>query len=117
MERGEELGVEVLLSNPTDYSEGSGAAETRRLLAGRSRPDAFIFDNEILTLGGLATIAAICALDSVAPTGGAGGAVVQAPSSSAMPARKPDNVARRGLMPANVSVDECMVWPVLIVWE
>lgn len=58
VERGEELGVEVLLSNPTDYSEGSGAAETRRLLAGRSRPDAFIFDNEILTLGGLATIAA-----------------------------------------------------------
>lgn len=53
---GEELGLETVLSNPTDYSERSGAEETTRLMAGNNPPDSFIFDNEILTLGGLSAV-------------------------------------------------------------
>lgn len=53
---GEELGIETLLSRPTDYSEHSGSEETRRLLQEQDAPDSFIFDNEILTLGGLSAV-------------------------------------------------------------
>lgn len=51
-----ELGLETVASNPTDYSEHSGAEETRRLMQGADAPDSFIFDNEILTLGGLSAV-------------------------------------------------------------
>lgn len=53
---GEELGIETRLSRPTDYSEHSGSEETIRLMQGGDAPDSFIFDNEILTLGGLSAV-------------------------------------------------------------
>ncbi|MDO5736935.1 MAG: LacI family DNA-binding transcriptional regulator [Propionibacteriaceae bacterium] len=56
LRRGEELGITTCLSNPTDYSERSGAEETRRLLTQTEPPDGFIFDNEMLTLGGLSSV-------------------------------------------------------------
>lgn len=53
---GQELGIDTQMSHFTDYSEHSGSQETQRLLSEASPPDAFIFDNEILTLGGLSAI-------------------------------------------------------------
>ncbi len=56
LECGEQLGIETLLSNPTDYSEHSGAEETIRMMRRHDVPDSFMFDNEILTLGGLSAV-------------------------------------------------------------
>lgn len=53
---GAELGIATHLSNPTDYSERSGTVETKRLMATENPPDAIIFDNEMLTLGGLSAL-------------------------------------------------------------
>lgn len=58
-EHGDALGIQTMISNPTDYSESSGSAETKRLLRMKHRLDAVIFDNEILTLGGLSAISEI----------------------------------------------------------
>lgn len=55
LDHGHKLKLRTRISNPTDYSEVSGSAETRRLLADNP-PDALIFDNEILTLGGMAAL-------------------------------------------------------------
>ena len=56
LECGKHLGIQTQLSNPTDYSERSGAEETTRLMESPNAPDSFIFDNEVLTLGGLSAI-------------------------------------------------------------
>lgn len=56
LDHGDRLGLRTRLSNPTDYSEASGGAETARLLVSGERPDSFIYDNEILTLGGLSVM-------------------------------------------------------------
>lgn len=42
----------------TDFTEGAGARETRALLSGppSERPDAIVYDNELLALGGLMAI-------------------------------------------------------------
>jgi DNA-binding LacI/PurR family transcriptional regulator len=40
-------------SVPTDYSAGAGAAATRRLLSGATRPTAIVFDNDVLAVAGL----------------------------------------------------------------
>ncbi|MBM7476088.1 LacI family DNA-binding transcriptional regulator [Curtobacterium herbarum] len=40
-------------SVPTDYSAEAGAAATRRLLSGATRPTAIVFDNDVLAVAGL----------------------------------------------------------------
>ncbi|MDO5676775.1 MAG: LacI family DNA-binding transcriptional regulator [Propionibacteriaceae bacterium] len=51
-------GMEARMSNPTDYSELSGARELELLLSAPVKPDAVIFDNESLLLGGLPVLSA-----------------------------------------------------------
>ena len=53
---GTEAGVDVQISAETDYTERAGLAETARLLDSPIAPNALIFDNEILALGGLQAI-------------------------------------------------------------
>lgn len=55
-EQGDRLGLITRLASPTDYSEAAGGAETRRLLSSHRVPDAIVYDNELLTLGGLSVI-------------------------------------------------------------
>lgn len=51
-----------LLASPgvvsTDYSEEQGLAETARLVSGDDRPDALIFDNEVLAVAGVRALRA-----------------------------------------------------------
>lgn len=49
---GRKWGIEVQLSTATDFTEDSALEHTKELLQGPRRPDAIIYDNEILTLGG-----------------------------------------------------------------
>lgn len=46
-------GIEAVVSGGTDATEQAGFATTIRLLSAARRPDAIIFDNEVLALGGL----------------------------------------------------------------
>ncbi len=54
---GARLGLDVRMSNPTDYTQQSGARELELLLHAPQKPDAIIFDNESLMLGGLPVLA------------------------------------------------------------
>lgn len=54
---GARMGLDIRLSNPTDYTQESGARELELLLSAPHRPDAVIFDNESLLLGGLPVLA------------------------------------------------------------
>ena len=49
---GAQHGVDVVIAADTDYTETSGYEHTRELLASKTAPDALIFDNEVLALGG-----------------------------------------------------------------
>lgn len=53
----ERLGAVVIEAAATDYSEQSGLRETSALLKIGDRPTAIVYDNEVLTLGGLAAVA------------------------------------------------------------
>ena len=53
----ERLKVVVIEAAATDYSEQSGLRETSALLETEDRPTAIVYDNEVLTLGGLAAVA------------------------------------------------------------
>ncbi len=48
-----ELGIDPLATRTTDYSEATGAAATTALLDGSERPRGILYDNEVLTAGGL----------------------------------------------------------------
>lgn len=50
------LGMTVLNSPGTDVTEAAGANETAALLAGVLRPDAIVYDNEILAIGGIGAL-------------------------------------------------------------
>ncbi len=50
------IGMDARISNYTNYSEDAGAHETGALLQSQARPDAIIFDNEILTIGGVSAL-------------------------------------------------------------
>ena len=53
---GAQHGVDVMIAAETDYAEASAQAETAQLLRSPARPDAIIFDNEVLALGGTQAI-------------------------------------------------------------
>ncbi|MDO5721534.1 MAG: LacI family DNA-binding transcriptional regulator [Actinomycetaceae bacterium] len=55
---GAQHGVDVVIASETDYTERSAQAETTQLLRSPARPDAIIFDNEVLALGGTQAITA-----------------------------------------------------------
>lgn len=50
---GRELGTEVMVLHAVDYTERSGAQATAELMGGIRVPDAIIYDNEVLTVGGV----------------------------------------------------------------
>lgn len=52
-----EMGLNIVSSTPTDYTERAGHNETASLLALPAPPDGIVYDNEILALGGLNAIA------------------------------------------------------------
>lgn len=52
----EEIGVEVVESGVTGFTEDAGFRETEVLVGEDRRPTAIIYDNEILALGGLAAV-------------------------------------------------------------
>ena len=49
----ESRGVVVIEAAASDYSEQSGIQETSALLSRPDRPTAIVYDNEVLTLGGI----------------------------------------------------------------
>ena len=51
-----ERGVTALPPAPTDFSEEAGRRTTAALLAGAEPPDGIIYDNEVLTIGGLVAV-------------------------------------------------------------
>lgn len=54
-----ELGIEVCPVEATDYTEAAGRAATRGLLSLPTPPTGIVYDNEVLTLGGLTAIASL----------------------------------------------------------
>lgn len=55
---GSQHGVDVVISAETNYTQTSGYGETVQLLGSPAPPDAIIFDNEVLALGGAQAISA-----------------------------------------------------------
>lgn len=56
---GAQHGVDVMIAAETDYTETSGYSQTTQLLKSPQPPDAIIFDNEILALGGSQALRAL----------------------------------------------------------
>lgn len=55
---GAQHGIDIMISAETDFTESSGLDETAQLLSSPTPPDAIIFDNEVLALGGAQAIRA-----------------------------------------------------------
>ncbi len=53
---GRSRGVEIMVSTAPDYTERSGAQATTELIAGPRSPDAIVYDNEVLAVGGLTAL-------------------------------------------------------------
>ncbi|MCR2051500.1 LacI family transcriptional regulator [Actinomyces bowdenii] len=53
---GRSRGVEIVVSTAPDYTERSGAQATTELIAGPRSPDAIVYDNEVLAVGGLTAL-------------------------------------------------------------
>ncbi|MFE3450183.1 LacI family DNA-binding transcriptional regulator [Nonomuraea sp. NPDC059194] len=51
------LGLEEVVSVPTDFSDAQGAAATRTLLSRRERPTAIIYDSDVMAVAGLGVAA------------------------------------------------------------
>ncbi|MDY3678351.1 MAG: LacI family DNA-binding transcriptional regulator [Actinomyces urogenitalis] len=53
---GRRAGVEIMVDQAVDYTERSGGQATAELMGGRRVPDAIVYDNEVLTVGGVAEL-------------------------------------------------------------
>lgn len=53
---GRREGVEIMVVQAPDYSERSGGQATAELIGSRRVPDAIIYDNEVLAVGGLSVL-------------------------------------------------------------
>ncbi|MDO4899731.1 LacI family DNA-binding transcriptional regulator [Actinomyces sp.] len=53
---GRRAGVEIMVVQAADYSERSGGQATAELVGGRRVPDAIVYDNEVLALGGVSVL-------------------------------------------------------------
>ncbi|WP_160149022.1 LacI family DNA-binding transcriptional regulator [Arcanobacterium ihumii] len=54
--RGKELGIDVVVAEDVDVSEASSYEAVEKLLTSKDAPDALVFDNEILALGGVQAV-------------------------------------------------------------
>ncbi|HJE52500.1 MAG TPA: substrate-binding domain-containing protein [Tessaracoccus flavescens] len=61
-----ELDIEICPVHATDYTEAAGRAATADLLSLDRQPTGIIYDNEVLTMGGLAALAAAGVRGSIA---------------------------------------------------
>lgn len=55
-ERCAELDIEVVATETTDFTEAAGRAATEHLLAAHRQPTGIVFDNEVLTMGGMVAL-------------------------------------------------------------